>query len=65
MIKPSGRLPEQRHGRTFGNGLAGPPVRLKLGYERTAFYPANDDPGMPTAPGRQTNVAPACGWLFS
>lgn len=24
-------------------------------------YPANDDAGMPTAPGRQTNVAPACG----
>ncbi len=65
MIEPSRRLPEQCHGRTFGNGLAGPPVRLKLGYERTAFYPANDDPGMPTAPGRQTNVAPACGWLFS
>ena len=28
-------------------------------------YPANDDAGMPTAPGRQTNVAPACGSLFS
>jgi hypothetical protein len=24
-------------------------------------YPANDDAGRPTAPGRQTNVAPACG----
>lgn len=24
-------------------------------------YPANDDAGMPTAPGRQTKVAPACG----
>ena len=37
----------------------------RFSYERYAVYPANGDAGMPTAPGRHTNVAPACGSFFS
>ena len=56
------RRPQRKHlcpGLPGGTGQGTAPPRGRARCH--LVYPANDDAGMPTAPGRQTNVAPACG----